>query len=739
MWVGDRLRSRRSRDLRECFVQGKIVRVHWVLLVSLPLPLWCANTTVLFQPSSASVGPYPTNALTVKAETQKTELQVQLPLKAGCTALSTSADCINKQLLNQLDGFSVNPRIMVCFSGPVDVTTLRKGISLTAVDRDAPSIGINQVIFDPAGLCAYAKPDRVLDQQTRYLLAVTVEVTDANGKDVKADKNYNECVKHSASAYCNSLAEAIDSVFVEHGGGKSTVGRIISASLFTTMSTTSWLEQARGQINSGAIPGVGTLYGPLSTFDLKDVKSITWMPQTGVAGVIYDQTLPLAVLAGVERISFGLYLSPLYLNTVGPQAGTISATPTNALIPPPSMLVPVSFHLFLPAQSSAIEKIPVIVYGHGLTDSQFGAPTFAASTWAQKGFATLAIEITGHGFGSLSATQVVTNNGSLVVSTPGRGVQFSPTTPIGPSDGCILPNAIGTRDCARQTAVDLFALVSTIKATQGLGLNLDPSRIYYAGQSFGSFYGTLFEAVEPDVRAGVLNSGGGTQVDVARLSPIARPIGALYLTGFAPALLNVPPAPPQAYFHDSFNDEYVYREQAITDTVPGAMAVQAAFEEAEWLGMLGDPLSYAAHLKTAPLRGVPAKQILVQFGLGDLEVPNATESALVRTAGLQQSTWLLRTDLAAAIDPRLLALTQPGTPFPIYPHRFLSNPTIFDPNSPSLETAIAVAAQRQIADFFTLGTISDPNQYLSAPFAGFTLFHNPPVLPDGLNFLQIQP
>jgi len=83
MWVGDRLRSRRSRDLRECFVQGKIVRVHWVLLVSLPLPLWCANTTVLFQPSSASVGPYPTNALTIKAETQKTELQVQLPLPAG--------------------------------------------------------------------------------------------------------------------------------------------------------------------------------------------------------------------------------------------------------------------------------------------------------------------------------------------------------------------------------------------------------------------------------------------------------------------------------------------------------------------------------------------------------------------------------------------------------------------------------------------------------------------------------
>jgi len=76
---------------------------------------------------------------------------------------------------------------MVCFSGPVDVTTLRNGVSITAVDSDRPSIGINQVIFDPAGMCAYAKPDRVLDQQTRYLLAVTADVADADGKEFDND------------------------------------------------------------------------------------------------------------------------------------------------------------------------------------------------------------------------------------------------------------------------------------------------------------------------------------------------------------------------------------------------------------------------------------------------------------------------------------------------------------------------------------------------------------------------
>ena len=141
--------------------------------------------------------------------------------------------------------------------------------------------------------------------------------------------------------------------------------------------------------------------------------------------------------------------------------------------------------------------------------------------------------------------------------------------------------------------------------------------------------------------------------------------------------------------------------------------------------MLGDPLSYAAHLKSEPLPGIPAKRILVQFGLGDLEVTNPTESALVRAGGLQPATWILRTDLAAAIDPRILGLTQPGVPFPTYPHRFLSNPTLFDPLSPSLEIAIGVAAQKQIADFFASGTIKDPNQYFIGSFTGRTLFQNP--------------
>ena len=71
-------------------------------------------------------------------------------------------------------------------------------------------------------------------------------------------------------------------------------------------------------------------------------------------------------------------------------------------------------------------------------------------------------------------------------------------------------------------------------------------------------------------------------------------------------------------------------------------------------------------------------QILVQFALGDLEVPNPTESAVVRAGNLKAATWLLRTkNRAAAIDPGCWARPSPDVPYPIYPHRFLSNPALF--------------------------------------------------------------
>ncbi|HTA41700.1 MAG TPA: hypothetical protein VK789_04590 [Bryobacteraceae bacterium] len=639
--------------------------------------------------------------------------------------------------MDVLDGFSINPRTMVCFSGAIDPGTLKNGISYLPLDGSSAAIYINQIFYDPASNCAFAKPDQILRQQTRYLLAITDNILDSQEQKVHASSSFSACLIRILDPYCRD----IDLAALRFGFQLN--GRLVSASLFTTMSATTWLEQAR-QFADTNEPPVVLPAGPVSVFQLSNLTSMTWMPQDAPAGAA--QPVPLSVLSNVDSIAFGLFLSPNFLNLSGPSAGSISPTATNlpiqAPIPVPGLppnipagFVPVSFHVFLPsAAKSPAKGFPVVIYGHGMGDNQFGAPTYIASTLASHGFATLAFEITGHGYGAGGTVQLTDKAGNTyLVSTPGRGVAFSPA-PIGPTDGCILPGAIAVRDCARQTAVDLYAMISVLRKTKGFGY-LDPNRVYYVGQSFGSTYGTLFDAVEPAVGMAVLNGAGGTSVDVARLAISGRPLAAEYLQSANPALLNVPPAPPEPYFHDGFNDNYVLRDQApVINSVPGAPAIQAAFEIADWVGMLGDPLAYAQHLSIAPLAGVPPKSTLFQFGVGDLEVPNPTESAVVRAAGAVDSTWLLRFDIAAGMQPSLLGVMQPGVPFPILPHRILSNPTIF---GVAPELSISLAEQQQIASFFQGSTNLDPDQYLTPPFSPAGLFQGSPALPETLNFLQI--
>ncbi len=512
--------------------------------------LWSGQTIVRFQPGSPDVGPFPTDVLTVESTNQRTGRQVSLPVPSSCGAQPTLTACSDTLLLNQLDGFSVNPRITVCFSGPVDAGTLRPGIQFQPLSRFAPAVPINQIVYDPNTHCVFAKPDRVLNQQSRYLLTITDSVRDSSGAPVKEDDVFKDCLKKKgATGYCQDLSNAVDQL-------ARSEGKVVGASLFTTLSATDWLEKARMHVNLAQTPEAVLPAGAPSVFNLADLNSITWIPQTNNPSLPPGQNIPLSVLGGVDKIAFGLYLSPNFLSVSGPLAGSIPVTPTNIPIagpiavpglPPaiPPGYVPVPFHVFLPSVSQMPPGgFPVVIYGHGLGDSQFGAPTFAASTWAQNGFATLAIEIMGHGYGPGGVTQLATQSGTFTVATPGRGIQLSPTGPIGPTDGCILPGPLATRDCGRQTAVDLFALVRTIQDTGGMGLQLNPARIYYVGQSFGSIVGTLFHAVEPRVRAAALSVGGGTTVDISRLSPIGRQLATFYLQTHNPPLLNVPPAPP---------------------------------------------------------------------------------------------------------------------------------------------------------------------------------------------------
>src|SRR5262245_50105119 len=139
--------------------------------------------------------------------------------------------------------------------------------------------------------------------------------------------------------------------------------------------------------------------------------------------------------------------------------------------------------------------------------------------------------------------------------------------------------------------------------------DLDPARIYYAGLSLGGIYGTLFLAVEPQVRAGVPNVPGGSQIETVRLRPSRAGLGA-NLAARVPSLINVGGI--------AFNENIPLRNQSpVINTVPGAMALQQFFEHTEWVSGAADSVAFAVHLQKQPLKGVPAKPVILQFAKSD--------------------------------------------------------------------------------------------------------------------------
>src|SRR5829696_10558692 len=94
---------------------SKIVRVALLALAAaLVLPGIALAGTKAGQP-------FPSNLYTVPDATQATGLRVSLPTPDCAT---NSSDCDDVDVLNTLDGFNIQPRISVPFSGPIDTSTV---------------------------------------------------------------------------------------------------------------------------------------------------------------------------------------------------------------------------------------------------------------------------------------------------------------------------------------------------------------------------------------------------------------------------------------------------------------------------------------------------------------------------------------------------------------------------------------------------------------------------------------
>ena len=684
--------------------------------------------------SNPAGAPFPSNRYTVFDGTQNTLRRVNLP-KPDCTV--RVSDCLDIDVINTLDGFSTQPRITVPFTGAIDPATVNSGTVYLVNLGDTLTlrgygdrVGINQIVWDPASNTLAFQSDELLEQHARYLLVITDGVRDTQGRKIKGSDdddehgghgNHND---HDRSGYGNDLRDGLRSLRGHHH-------RIVAASLFSTQSTSADLAKIN-RVIKGTAPApvdfmIGTAGGAAvrTVFPLASVLGIQFNRQTGVAPVFTTGFVPtpaLGVVPGaVAAVAYGRYRSPDY-ETAGkyiPATGTLTGTPV------PQGSNDLLVQMFVPAGTKPAAGWPVAIFGHGFGDSMYGAPWTVAATLASRGIATLSINVVGHGGGALGTLAVLRATGPVVLPAGGRGIDQDGNGNIDSTEGssAAAPRTIiASRDGLRQTVVDLMQLVRQVEAgidIDGDGsVDLDARRIYYAGQSFGGIYGTIFLGTEPSLKAGVPNVPGGSITEIARISPVFRVLTSIALVSRVPSLINLPPTPGVPFpFNLNFNENMPLRDlPTVVTAVAGAPEISQFVDRSQWVTQAGNPVSYAALIRKQPLHGHAAKPVIIQFAKGDVTVPNPTSSAIIRAGGLADRATYFRNDLAYAFNPAV------GK----NPHTFLTN------ISSAAGGGYALAAQAQIAAFFAShGTlVIDPDgagPYFETPLVG--------ALPEGTNFI----
>ena len=242
------------------------------------------STFAAFDLDSPDRGPFPSDRFTVADASQLTNRRINLPLPDAATRPSDYADV---SVINTLDGFNLQPRLSIPFSGPIDVTTVNSstvflvklGDTTSPEDRGGQIVGINQTVWDVATNTLHVESDELLDQHTRYALIVTRGVRDADGEPVEPseaferfrhDLNFGQTDDPALKEYRKDLLDALEAAR-QAGVAEADV---VTASVFTTQSATAVLEKIRDQIHAATPAPADFLLGPggeRTVFDLGDV------------------------------------------------------------------------------------------------------------------------------------------------------------------------------------------------------------------------------------------------------------------------------------------------------------------------------------------------------------------------------------------------------------------------------------------------------------------------------------
>ena len=703
-------------------------------------------------------GIFPTDFFTVPDAPMKTGLRINLPLR-DCTVHVT--DCLDHAHVNALDGFNMQPRVTVPFDGDIDPNTVTSQtmffVEVGDADVDAgpewrrwrhrreavPVIGINQAVWDPASRVVAVQSDEQLKQHTRYAFVVTNRVLDARGAPVRAaaglfpdddEHDHDTCDENAPDPYREALQHALHAVKRATHIHKRDIAGL---SVFTTQSATAVLEHIRDELKAATPDSASFLLatdGSRTVFPFSSVTGINAQQQTKVSPPTFQSfNVPLARISqysavSVGHLAFGSYRSPRYLSLGEPFMPPVG---TRAGTPPVTRVDTLYFNLWLPAGTSPAGGWPIAIFGLGGSDIKEDLPWYFAAALASQGIAMISINNVGHAYGPLSALKVTLSSGAVVqLPAGGRSEDLNGDNTYGVSEGISTISAdnkiIGARDALRQLHIDFMQLVRVIEAGMDVDgdliADLDASKIYYYGVSFGAGYGHTFLALEPSLKAGVLASPGGlnSRADLQRMRPANRPLSGVDLASRIPSLLNSPgltsigEIPVTAPF---FDESIPLRNQPVlTNPAAGAMEIQRYFDHIAWVTHSGDGTAHAPHIRKSPLAGNLAKPLLIQVQKGDLTAPNPRSTQFVRAGGNADITTFYLNDLAFAED----------TTVNKNPHVFMTRYA-----SPGLSGPLARANLVQTASFLASGGTmvvqSQPARFFEVPIV---------IVPEDYWFIQ---
>ncbi|HEY5947085.1 MAG TPA: hypothetical protein VIV40_16390 [Kofleriaceae bacterium] len=574
-----------------------------------------------------------------------------LGLIRGLERMAQQHDELIAQHLQALDGFGLRPTIEFFVHGTIDESTipaethaLQDALLVLDVDPQTAEAGAPvpyEWRYDAERQVIVGAPaiGTQLREGTRYAAVLTKDVHGGDGEPVygayelaRLDNDPPERWRTTAEAY--SELRQIPELKT----------RIAGLAVFTTQHASDVLVKARNVLGNTSVvapptltfPDISLVFDTAAKLDnlLGQATRDTTGARSGLeqwgadnpTGMAHDHIAVIATgITTIARFRADDCAEPSSgCMPDGPDDETFTlgadgVPEVHYLDPTTKQLDTIPITIVLPKGSVPAAGFPVVVFGHGLGGSRADMLNLAEPL-TSRGYAVIAIDMWGHG-SRLNATDAGNNLGSKTAFTGDKGVRDGFGDDVGLSgyldffEGFLNISAI--RDSIRQSTLDFSRVAQLVQtnpqltalaAPYGTTPRLDPTRVAYLGQSFGTIVGANLSAIEPSIDLFVLDVAGGGVID--HVFPNSPYIADLALP-FA---------------------EILYGASGNLDKFhPLVGALQAIFDG-------GDSLTFARHvLKDRFMienQYIGRRHVAVLEVMGDEVMPNVATEALARGYGL---------------------------------------------------------------------------------------------------------